>query len=882
MIGRTISHYKITEKLGEGGMGVVYKAEDTKLERTVALKFLAAHLLNDDEAKARFLREAKAAAGLNHPNICPVYEIGEAEGKTFLSMAFIEGEPLEPRIERGPLPLKDALDIGRQIADGLQAAHEKGVVHRDIKPANVMVDAKGRATIMDFGLARLTEASRLTKANQTMGTVAYMSPEQAQGMEVDNRSDIWALGVVLYEMVRGQRPFQGEYDQALLYEIVHEEPAALTGLRTGVPIELEFTVGKCLAKDRDDRPASAQEVARELRTLGEKLTSGHSTILRTMNRAAGSPTTTAASQAGNPARTWLWPAVAAVLAIVAVALALIAFRGEQGPATTRFSIPLPPGQEITSSPAISGDGQLIAYAAQLGTDEPQLYLRDLNSFDARPVAGSSGARQPFFSPDGKWLAFFAQGQLKKAEVAGGTPIRLAEAAVPFGGTWNQDDTIIYAASLGSGLLRIPASGGTPEVLTKPDGAEAGYAHAFPQALPGGRSVLFFIGGQTQGAAVLSLDSGQWEMVLPSTTTLGGPSIFDSSGGSAGRLLVIDQAAGIRVAPFDAAHPARTSADTSVLANVYNDGEYEGRGWLAVSKTGTAVYAPGNPAKSSLVWVDQEGTTESLGADQGVYREVTLSPDGTKAAVRQAGDLWIHDLQRGTRSLLTPAHHFNFLPLWSSDGARIIFASNRGGDWDIYSQPADGSRPAEALLSRPYDQLPTSVLTDGTVLYNEINPQTGIDLWTLSPGGPSQEGTTSPLRVTSFNEVAAQVSPGPEGGPRWVAYTSNESGRNEIYVQSYPSGANRIPVSTGGGILPRWSRDGKELFYVTGDAVAAVAIRADGSFGAPRRLFDRMNFYTSRFRAYDTSLDGKRFLMIQRDPGSVPRQLNVILNWSDER
>ena len=633
MIGRTISHYKITEKLGEGGMGVVYKAEDTKLERTVALKFLAAHLLNDDEAKARFLREAKAAAGLNHPNICPVYEIGEAEGKTFLSMAFIEGEPLEPRIERGPLPLKDALDIGRQIADGLQAAHEKGVVHRDIKPANVMVDAKGRATIMDFGLARLTEASRLTKANQTMGTVAYMSPEQAQGMEVDNRSDIWALGVVLYEMVRGQRPFQGEYDQALLYEIVHEEPAALTGLRTGVPIELEFTVGKCLAKDRDDRPASAQEVARELRTLGEKLTSGHSTILRTMNRAAGSPTTTAASQAGNPARTWLWPAVAAVLAIVAVALALIAFRGEQGPATTRFSIPLPPGQEITSSPAISGDGQLIAYAAQLGTDEPQLYLRDLNSFDARPVAGSSGARQPFFSPDGKWLAFFAQGQLKKAEVAGGTPIRLAEAAVPFGGTWNQDDTIIYAASLGSGLLRIPASGGTPEVLTKPDGAEAGYAHAFPQALPGGRSVLFFIGGQTQGAAVLSLDSGQWEMVLPSTTTLGGPSIFDSSGGSAGRLLVIDQAAGIRVAPFDAAHPARTSADTSVLANVYNDGEYEGRGWLAVSKTGTAVYAPGNPAKSSLVWVDQEGTTESLGADQGVYREVTLSPDGTKAAVR---------------------------------------------------------------------------------------------------------------------------------------------------------------------------------------------------------------------------------------------------------
>ena len=597
MIGRTISHYKITEKLGEGGMGVVYKAEDTKLERTVALKFLAAHLLNDDEAKARFLREAKAAAGLNHPNICPVYEIGEAEGKTFLSMAFIEGDPLEARIERGPLPLKEALDIGRQIADGLEAAHEKGVVHRDIKPANVMVDAKGRATIMDFGLARLTEASRLTKANQTMGTVAYMSPEQAQGMEVDNRSDIWALGVVLYEMVRGQRPFQGEYDQALLYEIVHEEPAALTGLRTGVPIELEFTVGKCLAKNRDDRPASAQEVARELRTLGEKLTSGYSTILRTMNTAAGSPTTTSASQTESPARTWLWSAVAAVLAIVAVALAFIAVRGQPGPATTRLSIPLPPGQEITSSPAISGDGQIIAYTAQQVTDAPQLYLRHLDSFEARAVAGSSGAQQPFFSPDGKWVAFFAQGQLQKAEVAGGTPIPLGEAAVPFGGTWNQDDTIIYAASLGSGLLRIPASSGKPEALTKPDGAAAGYTHSWPQALPGGRSVLFRIAGQTQGSAVLSLDSGQWEIVLPSTTD-GGPSIFDPRGGSTGRLLVPDLASGIRAAPFDAAHPARTSADTSVLADVYYD--MERRGWLAVSNTGTAVYVPGNPAKSSLV------------------------------------------------------------------------------------------------------------------------------------------------------------------------------------------------------------------------------------------------------------------------------------------
>ena len=880
MIGQTISHYKITEKLGEGGMGVVYKATDTKLDRPVALKFLAAHAIEDPEHKARFVREAKAAARLDHPNICPIYEIDEAAGQTFLAMAYLEGRTLKDKIAERPLKLDEALDIAIQTAQGFKAAHQKEIVHRDIKPANLMLAAEGRVKIMDFGLAQLADRSKLTKTTTMLGTPAYMSPEQALRRPTDRRTDFWSLGVVLYEMVAGRLPFAGERQEAVLYGITNEEPEPLTALRAGLPMELEWIIGKSLAKDRDERYQHAEDLLVDLHSLQKKLASGKSTISRTTNPVPGIPTATATSQTVSPARTWLWPAVAASLAIVAVALALIAFGGEPEPATTRLSIPLPPGQEITSSPAISGDGRIIAYTAQLGTTEPRLYLRHLDSFEAHAVAGSSGALQPFFSPDGNWVAFFAHGQLQKAEVTGGAPILLAEAALPFGGTWNEDDTIIYTASLGSGLLRIPASGGTPEALTKPDGAAAGYAHAFPQALPGGRSVLFTIWGQTWGAAVLSLDSGQWEMFLPSTAR--GSAIFDASGGSAGRLLLIDQAAGIRAAPFDAAHPALTSVDTLALANVYSEVEYGNRGWLAVSNTGTAVYAPGNPAKSSLVWVDREGKIESLGMDQDMYREVTLSPDGSKTAVRDRLELWIHDLQRGTRSRLTPANTANFMPLWSSDGTRIVFASNRGGDWDIYSQPADGSRPAQALLSRSYDQFPTSVLADGTVLYIEINPQTGIDLWTLAPGSLSQQGMTSPFRVTPFNEGSAQVSPGPEGGPRWVAYTSDESGRVEIYVQSYPSGANRFPVSTEGGIVPRWSRDGKELFYVTGDAVVAVAIRPDGSFGAPRRLFDRTNFFVWGLRGYDVSPDGKRFLMIRRDPGSVPRQLNVILNWSDER
>ncbi len=581
-----------------------------------------------------------------------------------------------------------------------------------------------------------------------------------------------------------------------------------------------------------------------------------------------------------PGRSARQPLVWALAALAAGSLAVAVFALWTRPAAVqkpsiRFTIPLPPGEEITSYPAITRDGRTIAYVTERGANDAQLYLRDLNSFEPRVVAGSSGARQPFFSPDGKWIAFFAQGQLQKAEVSGGAPVRLTEAAYPFGGTWNDNDTIIYAASLGSGLLRISASGGSPESLTKPDGAAQGYAHVFPQTLPGGRSVLFTMWGQVQGSKVMSLDSGQSDLILRGQNFAA--ATFQATGGSSGRLLLSDQVAGIRAAPFDVAHPVPTSADTSVLTNVNYEVETESVGWLAVSNTGTAVYATGNPSRASLVWVDRTGKIESLGTEQQKYREASLSLDGHKAVVRDGLDLWIHDLQRGTRSRLTSGTGSNILPLWSRDGTRIVFASNRGGDWDIYTQPADGALPAEALLKRPHDQFPLALLADGTLLYTEIDPKTGRDLWTLSP-----DGKASPLRVTPYNETAGQFSPGTEGSPRWLAYSSDESGRSEIYVQSYPSGANRIPVSTEGGILPMWSPDGKELFYVTRDAVVAVPLRSDGSFGAPQRLFDRSTvLFNHRFHSYSVSPDGKRFLMIRRDPDAVPRQLNVILNWTDE-
>jgi Tol biopolymer transport system component len=862
--------YEVITQIGAGGMGEVYKATDTILKRSVALKVMPASVAADPERLARFQREAEVLAALNHPNIAAIYGLERSGDTTALVMELVDGDDLSQQIEglraKGlTLPLDEALPIAKQMAEAIEAAHEQGIVHRDLKPANIKVRADGTVKVLDFGLAKAMgptgamaamspsvslsptiTSPAMTQAGMILGTAAYMSPEQARGRAVDKRADIWAFGAILFEMLAGSRAFAGDDLSMTLAAVVMQEPE-WAALPAATPPHVQQLLHRCLVKDPHQRIRDMGDVRLALDGTNDAAPAAPRQIHRSL--------------------TW----VPAAIAAAALAIAAGALFNRPAPVqsrSARLTIPLPPGDELTSYPAITRDGRTVAYVAQHGNDDAQLYVRDLNAFDARMVPGSGGARQPFFSPDGKWVAFFAQGQLQKAEVTGGAPIRLAEARYPFGGTWNDDDTIIYVASLGSGLLRIPVSGGTPETLTKPDSATQGYAHVFPQALPAARSALFAVWGQTQGGAVLSLDSRKWDVVIRSVTPV---PIFDMTGTTTGRLLLSDDAAAIRTAPFDPAHPALTSGDTSVLENVYFDLENEPRPWLASSNTGTAVYATGNPSKTSLVWVDRNGAIEAVGKDQDVYREAALSPDGTKAIVRHAFDFWIHDLQRGTKSPLTSGPS-NIRALWSRDGLRILFGSNRGGDWDIYSQPADGSLPAEALLKRPYDQWPLSASADGTLLYREVHPQTGIDLWSMS-----RDGKATPVRVTPFNEADGQFSPEAAGAPLRVAYTSDESGRNEIYVQSYPGGANRIAVSTGGGSLPRWSPDGKELFYVTGDALVAVAVRPDSTFGPPRALFDRSNYFLKY--SYDVSPDGKRFLMLRRDPGSAPRQLNVILNWS---
>jgi Tol biopolymer transport system component len=876
--GTRLGAYQVLSAIGAGGMGEVYRARDSKLNRDVAIKVLPDLFASDPDRLARFTREAQTLAALNHPNIAHIHGIEESPGMRAIVMELVEGEDLSAQIARGPIPLPGALPIAKQIADALEAAHEQGIVHRDLKPANIKIRRDGTVKVLDFGLAKLSSyedgaapgfgaahSPTFTAGTQMgviLGTAAYMSPEQARGKAVDKRADIWAFGVVLHEMLTGRRMFDGESVPETLGLIFAREPD-LAALPAATPAIIRGLIARCLVKDPRQR----------LRDIGDARLQIDDALAGRGETSGVSAPAPAVIEPRRSRNTWLALAVAVI-----VAGAAGWFARPSAPATlVRLSIALPPGEQATTAPAISPDGRLIAYAAGRTAGTSQLYLRALDDFTVHPVAGSAGAQYPFFSPDGRTIAFFASGKLRRASVGGGAATDVASAPTAWGGTWDADGRIVYTTGLNSGLWRVSADGGIPEQLTKPDGAAAGYAHVFPQRLPGTQDLLFTFWGQTFYNALLSGKTGTWQEVTPQQKQGGAVAIYAASG----HLITNDGADGVVVAQWKPAATGVVSPKTPVIQHV-NWALSTERSWIDVSNTGTAVFVPGDPSNRHVAWVDRQGQDTQLPSDPNLIHQATLSHDGRRVVYGSMKSQWIADLTTGARTRLI-ADVRSWHGAWLPGDERIVVSSNKDGDWDLFTIGSNGGEMTP-LLRKPFAQHAQAVGPDGSIVYLERQPATGSDLWTLAP-----DGRTTPLVVTRFNETAASISP--DG--RFIAYVSDESGRNEVYAIPSSGKQSRVAISIDGGTGPVWSRDGRELFYRAGDDLMSVQVRTSrdpGSgardpatlvLGERKRLLDLSAYDSGYFHEFDVSTDGQRFLLIRTEPASRPVRLDIIINWFEE-
>jgi serine/threonine-protein kinase len=698
----------------------------------------------------------------------------------------------------------------------------------------------------------ITSPAMMTGVGMILGTAAYMSPEQARGKAADKRADIWSFGVVLYEMLTGRRPFEGEEITDVLASVLTREPDA-SALPGTTPASVRQLLRRCLDKDPK----------RRLRDIGEAR-------LQLDNAIAGhadpSSIATPAAMPAAPSRV-LWLALP-VVALAAAAGAWI-FKPEAAAPTTHLSIALPPGDQVTTVPAISRDGRVVAYAAGQTTATSKLYVRSLDEAAPREVPGGAGAAYPFFSPDGRSIGFLAARKLQRAEVAGGGATVIAPAPSGWGGPWGDDDRIVYNPNFSTGLWRVAADGGTPEQLTKPDGADAGYAHVFPQRLPGTNDLLFMFWGKTFYPALLPAATGTWR---PLTGNLGTFSNGAGTYSANGYLLVKDRSGGVRGVAWDPGVTTLVNPETLVREDV-NFVLGNERPWLNVSDNGTVVSVPGNPTRRRAVWLDRQGRIVDLPGDPMALTYMAVSYDGRRVSYGGGGAMWIADVATGARTrILTDVNVIT--GAWLPGDERMVISSNLSGDWELYTIGTGGSGTPALLLKRPFVQHPMDVAPDGTIVFMERHPDTGGDILTVTP-----DGKASPLVVTPFNESAARVS----ADGRYVAYASDESGRNEIYAMPMSGKGPRVTLSIDGGTGPVWSRDGQELFYRAGDDLMSVQVTMTPSLvaGERRRLLDLSAFDPGYFHEFDVSADGQRFLLIRTEPASRPLRLDITLNWFDE-
>jgi eukaryotic-like serine/threonine-protein kinase len=877
LIGTRLGHFEILGSLGKGGMGEVYRARDSRLGREVAIKVLPVEVSGDAERLRRFRREAELLARLSHPNAATIHEIGEHDGRPFLVMELVPGETLADRIARAPIALVDAVGIALKIARALEAAYARRIVHRDLKPGNVMVLESGEVKVLDFGLAKAlapeedtgtaretmdspTLTAGQTRAGEVLGTVSYMSPEQARGRPVDARTDLWAFGCMVFEMVSGRRPFVGATTAETIAAVLHQEPdwSVLPG---EIPQPVRRLLRRCLVKDPDGRlhhPADARlELAAALE--GEE----------------GIPLSV-----GSAAKRWWVAPLSLIVGATLGALAMLwAGQGSserEGGTTTRFQVDILGAGQLDntgrSDPlAVSSDGRTLAYVARAPDQPFRLHVRRLDELETRVLAGTDGASNPFFSHDGRWIAYFASGRLKKISVAGGAPVDVATVPLDnLGGTWSHQGVIAFCSYAG-GLWTVPESGGEPELVARAADLDSAQVR-WPQFLPDGDRVLLIL-QRREGSrlALVDVDSGRWSLV-PGLQAVAKARYLP------GGVLVVAQQGEVLGARFDPEEGRLTGAAVSLVTGV-SMLSFGGSAVFEVSPSGTLIYAPGDQLEERLTWVDREGVEEPLSEHLASFTHPVLSPDDSRLAVEigtELGDrqIQIHDLKRGTRSIVASAGR-NAQPKWHPGGHEIAVASDRGGDWDLYALSPEGAvRP---LLIAPLEQWLGTWSRDGMKLvFYQVDPETSRDLWVLDL---EADNTATPFRETAANERGIALSP----NDRWLAYVSDESGRDEVYVESFPQGGSRWTVSTGGGREPVWSHDGSELFYREEQRMMAVSVRESDAgleLGAPILLFE--GDYAPEIVGnpnYDVAADG-RFVMIRSAQLSSTR-LNVVLDWDRE-